>query len=39
MALRTSILNAAGRRTELPNTASNVQNDFQVGAGVLLRIR
>jgi hypothetical protein len=26
-------------RTELPNTGSNVQNDLQIGAGVVLRIR
>lgn len=26
-------------RTELPNTGSSVQNNFQIGAGIVLRIR
>ncbi len=32
-------LDAAYVRTELPNAQSNVQNNFRIGAGVLLRFR
>jgi len=26
-------------RTELPNTGSNVQNNLQIGAGIVIRIQ